>query len=530
MRPPRLPKYAVLATLAVPALVGGFLAQERPAADGPGLFGQVMTLVSERFVDSLGAGAVYERAARGLVERLDDPYSELFSPEQLERFTTESFGRYAGVGMLIEDQQGQITVVRVYPNTPAEAAGIQTADRIVAVEGLSTRGWSTQRVSSHLKGSPSSAVRVTVARDGVARPIEHRLKRATIHVPAVPYAIMLDGDVGYIPLLTFSETAAAEIRTALDRLARERARGIVLDLRGNGGGILEEALAVSNLFLEKKQVILTRRERRSAPETYVADGRQRAPDVPIVLLVDGYSASASEIVAGALQDHDRALVVGTTSYGKGLVQGLFPLEGGYALKLTTGRWFTPSGRSIHKDRPRDTSARERNEELPDSLESEAVKQTRPQFRSDAGRIVYGGGGITPDVIVPADTISTAEQRLARSVAPHTGVVRAQLFEMARQLRGTVDRAFAVLPEWREEFYQRLARSGVTIDRGEFDRGAPLVDRWISTQVARLAFGDSAAMRRSVAEDSQLLRATELLRSGDSLRNLLAGRPAGAPGS
>lgn len=507
-------------SLLFPLLIGGFVVQERATRDGARLFDQVLSLVGDRFVDTVDAAALYEKAARGLVQQLGDPYSELLTPKQLQRFSTSSTGRYSGIGMQIENQEGSITVVRVFPNTPAEKAGVVEGDRIVGVDTASTRGWSTQQVSDALLGVAGTKVTVRFARPGVAEVIEHRVQRAEIHIPAVPYAFMLDDQIAYIPLQTFNETATQELQEAIRRLTNDGAHGIILDLRNNPGGILDQGLAVADLFLKDGQEIAEVRARQSQSQSFTARGRVHVASKPLVVMVDNGSASASEIVAGALQDHDRALVVGTTSYGKGLVQTVFPLDGGYALKMTTAKWFTPSGRTIQKDpKPAESPLTGPVDETPDSLEKESVKKDRPAFKSDAGRIIYGGGGITPDVIVPEDTLSTAEQEFARALAPKSAIVRSVLYNYALDLKPKVSRGFTPQPAWREEFYRKLDSSKVTVDRKQFDAAAPLVDRWISTQVARFAFGDSAEFRRSIPRDPQLLRAIELLKKGRTQQDL-----------
>ena len=522
---PNLRRIALVAAVTLPVLAGGWVLQDRSTRDSARLFDQVLSLVSERFVDTLQSAALYERAARGLVEALDDPYSELFTPKQSERFTTSSTGRYGGIGMQIEQQQGNIVVVRVFPNTPAEQAGIVEGDRIIGVGDSSTRGWSTSAVSEALTGPPGTKVNARFARPGVADPIIHRFTRALIHVPAVPYALLLDGNVGYVPLQTFNETASEELTQAVEGLRKKGARSIVLDLRDNPGGILDQALSVSDLFLREGQEIAAVRARQGKEQRFVAQQRMRITDLPMVVLVNGYSASASEIVSGALQDHDRALVVGTTTFGKGLVQSVFPLEGGYSLKLTTAKWFTPSGRSIQKDRKPSEGGVQAGgpgvteEEIPDSLESEAVKKDRPVYRSDAGRIIYGGGGITPDVIVSEDTIPTVQQELARALAPKAGIVRANLYDLGIQLRDSMPRQLVSKAQWRQTLYERLVEDSVEIDRQKWTEAAPLVDRWISHQAVRQAYGDSTLRRLSVPEDPQLRKALELLRRGTTQSEL-----------
>lgn len=262
------------------------------------------------------------------------------------------------------------------------------------------------------------------------------------------------------------------------------------------------------------------RGRGIEPQTFLAREAPLTPDLPLVILQNGGSASGSEIVAGALQDHDRALIVGTTSFGKGLVQTIYPLNGGYALKMTTAKWFTPSGRSIQKERKLLPSG-EFVEVAPDSLETEETRRSKPQFRSDAGRIVYGGGAITPDVIVRPDTLTSAEQRLINALAPKGQIFRTTLYDYARELKSGVTPDFGVQPAWRQELYRRLDAAGVKIDRELYDRGGTEIDRILRDRVAVVAFGDSVARRRSVAEDTQLARALELLRKGQTQQDLFA---------
>jgi carboxyl-terminal processing protease len=518
-------RIALAAAVVIPVAAGGWVLQDRATRDNAQLFNQVLTLVADRFVDTVDTSVLYEKAATGLVEELHDPYSQLFSPEETERFNSTSTGRYGGVGMQIEEQQDNIVVVRVFPNTPAERAGVVEGDRIVGVDTASTSGWSTQQVSDALLGEPGTRVSARFLRPGVPQEIVHKFTRALIHIPAVPYAIMLEPKIAYIPLQTFNETAADELVEALERLKGEGASGAILDLRDNPGGILDQALSISDLFLREGQEIATIRARNGKAQRFVAQARFRIPDFPLIVMVNGYSASASEIVTGALQDHDRALVVGTTSYGKGLVQSLYPLEGGYSLKLTTAKWYTPSGRSIQKDRshaaggtsaPGITSDQESG---PDSLESEAVKKDRPEYHSDAGRVVYGGGGITPDVIIPEDTIPTAQQNLARELAPKAAIVRADLYDLALDLKDDMPREVTSKPEWRERLYKQLTKDSVTVDRELWDSGSALVDRWISHQALRQAYGDSTLKRLTIDEDPQLQRALALLRKGDSQSDL-----------
>src|SRR6185437_14540678 len=245
--------------------------------------------------------------------------------------------------------------------------------------------------------------------------------------------------IGYIPLQTFNENTAEEVDAAVASLQRQGAKGLVLDMRDNGGGIVEQALETSSLFLHEGQEIVSVRSRNQPTEVERATGKHLALDIPLVVLVNGGSASATEIVAGALQDHDRALVIGTNTFGKGLVQSLYQLDGGYHLKMTTGKWYTPSGRSIH--RPRKLLP---NGDFvvvpPDSSSTDSV--ARPAYRSDAGRVVYGGGGIHPDVVVADDTLSTTERGFLRAIAPQGQAINTVLQDYALELQHQVARDFA----------------------------------------------------------------------------------------
>ena len=516
----RFRRHLIAAALVLPLIAGAFVQQNTSSLESARLLEQVMQLVSNRFVDTLNDAQLYEKAARGLVHELNDPYTTLLSPRELSNFNATTGGRYGGIGMEIAELQGFVTVQRVFPHTPAEQAGVQEGDRIVMIDTVQVRGWTTTQVSEALKGTPGTQVSVRFQRPGVAEPISVRFTRAIVHIPAVPYAIMLENRYGYIPLLQFNETATRELSEAVQRLMSQGARGIILDLRGNPGGILDEALTVSNLFLREGQEISSMRGRGTEPQTFIAREQPITADLPLVILQNGGSASASEIVAGALQDHDRALIVGTTSFGKGLVQTVYPLNGGYALKMTTAKWFTPSGRSIQKERKLMPNG-EFVEVMPDSLETEETRRNKPQFRSDAGRIVYGGGAITPDVIVRPDTLTSAEQRLVNALAPQGQIFRTTLYDYARELKSQVRPDFAFQPAWRQELFRRLVAAGVKVEADVYNEGAAEIDRILRDRVAVVAFGDSTARRRSVPEDRQLMRAIELLGRGRTQQDLLA---------
>ena len=511
------------ALLALPVAAGAFIRQSQQAADGARLFSQVLQRIEDNAVDSLTRSAIYEKAARGLVKNLQDPYADLYSPEELASFQRNTLRNdYAGLGMQIEQQDDQIVVRQVFPNTPAAGGGLMPGDHIIMIDTSSTIGWRTQQVSERLIGKPGTQVDVTVRRVGVPQPIKGRFTRAVIRVPAVPYTLVLDGGVGYIPLQAFNNSASEDIAKALVSLRSRGVRSYVIDLRGNGGGALDQALDISNLFLRPGQEISSVRHRGRQPEVYHANRPAPVIDsMPVVVLVDGASASASEIVAGSLQDHDRALVVGTTSFGKGLVQTLFPLDGGWAVKLTTGKWYTPSGRSIQSEHERLDDDRF-VEYSGDSLAKGADSATRrPVFKSDAGRTIYGGGGITPDLIVTPDSADAAERELGRAVAPTIQAWITTLNAYSVEKKPELKTDFTVTQAMRDEFFNRLMRAKVGITRAQFDAAQAAVDRMLEREMTRWAFGDSTWLRRSIRYDQQLAAALGLLKQGPTQRQLLA---------
>jgi len=511
---------------------GGFLLQGGSNRPTQRLFEQVATIVSNRYVDSVGQNAIFEKAAKGLVKELNDPYSELLTPRGNEEFNRAVGGRYGGVGMLLEEQKfgtgTRIVVSRVFPHTPAEEGGVMEGDIIIKVDSLLV-GSDTKidTVSNTLRGTPGSVVHVNYARPGVPDAIKLSFKRAIIHVPAVQYSAQFGDHIGYIPLQTFNENTAEEVTAAAEQLAKQGAKGLVLDLRDNGGGIVEQSLAVASLFLKEGQPIASVRGRNTPEEIARASSEHLGTQLPLIVLTDGGTASASEIVAGALQDHDRALVLGTTSFGKGLVQSVFPLEGGYALKITTGKWYTPNGRSIHRERKLLADGR-LVEVKPDSIETEAQKKNKPAFKSDAGRTVYGGGGITPDIIVSDDTLSTMEQEFYKSVASKAQAFITTLNQYAFELKGS-PKNYTITNEMRTELRRRLTAAGVTIDPKVEPVAPKVLDRELDRRVARLVLGDAGAKERFISEDHQLARALSLLSAARSQASLLATAQATPPG-
>ena len=482
---------------------------------GARLFDQVSTLVREGYVDSLSQSQVYRKSVDGLLLELHDPHSVFLDSLRLRSLTESTTGRYAGIGIQMDLRDGWITVVAPLPASPAEHAGIETGDRVVEIEGKGTSGWTSDEASKALRGDPGTSVKLVIERPGVVDRIPMRVERQQIHVSSARYAQLLGGGVGYVDFAIFSESSADELRASIDSLRQKGMTSLVLDLRGNPGGLLDQGVEVAELFLDPGQrVVSTRGRAGNATHEYTDDVPQPWPEMPVVALVDHGSASASEIVAGALQDQDRAAIVGVTSYGKGSAQSLFPLPPTGALKLTTAKWFTPLGRSI--DRPQ-------QDDDADDAPDEPKETPRQRLRTPLGRVVFGGGGITPDVVVEDTARPPAERAFELALGKDITKFRDALAAYALELkaRGAVTTPdFTVTPAMRAELYARLAKRGVQIDRGTYDRAESLVARVLGAQIARYTFGPHAEIARGLRTDRSVAIALGLLNGVHSPRELL----------
>ena len=488
----------------------GLGATGRPAArdvDGARLFSQVLERVEQQYVDSTAVQDIYRRAVDGLMLELGDPHSVYLTQDRLTRLNETTTGQYAGVGIEIDVREGWITVVRPLPDSPAEAAGIRTGDRVVEIEGKPTFRWTLEEARKALRGEPATSVALSVERFGTNGKIPFTLTRRRIHIKAVQHSLMLRGDVGYVDLLAFSDSAAPELRRQIDSLRGAGMKKVIFDLRGDPGGLLDQGVAVSELFLDAGQGIVSMRGRAAELSREYNDRQpQPWPDLIVAVLVDSLSASASEIVAGALQDHDRAVVIGTTTYGKGSAQSVFDVEGG-GLKLTIAKWFTPSGRSINRQRQTDISA--------DSVKK--LEEKAPKFRTDGGRELNGNGGIRPDLVVYDSASAAGLLALSRAVGSKAAEFRDVLtnYAMAVRSTGAVKSAdFVFTPQMRAEVIRRLADRKVMIDSTTARVAGPVIDRLASAQVARYVFGTAAEFRRQLDSDPVVKRAYEVLsRSG-----------------
>jgi carboxyl-terminal processing protease len=402
------------------------------------VFEATLRAIRDFALTSHADSVLWEKAIDGLIQGLDDPYATVLTPDEVRAFQEESTGNYAGIGVQITELNEAVTITAVFRNTPADRAGLQVGDRIVGVNEDRANGWTVEDASNRIRGEPGSTVRVLVSRDGISTPIPHDIRREQVHIPAVTSERIFD-DLGYILLDRVARNSAAEVDSVLREM--DGSRGLILDLRRNPGGYLDESLTLADLFLDRGSVLVTTRSRNPGNNAAVSEesayARRAAqlPGVPLIVLVDRFSASASEIVAGALQDHDRALVIGERTFGKGSVQSVLPLPAGRLIRLTSGEWYTPQGRSLN--RPRDREGR--------VIESDEI----PEFTSRAGRKLLGGGGVFPDVEVANDTLSTREQELisasVEAEIPLTLRIQEAAFDASQAVRQSGD-LDAELPE------------------------------------------------------------------------------------
>lgn len=486
------------------------------AADGRRLLDLVMQRVERSWVDSISTDDLYRRAALGLVQELGDPNSAYLTPERLQRLRESTSGTYSGVGMSLDLRDGWLVVTHVRVGTPADRAGIAIGDRLIELDGRSMRSWTPAEARNAIRGAKGTRLAVSIARGTPPTRIPLELEREEIHVSAVTRAAILGRDVGYFLVSTFSDSTARDVARTMDSLTAAGARRFILDLRGNPGGLLTQGVEVADLFLKQGAPIAQTRGRHAANNvTYSDESPERWGGRPLVVLVNGNTASAAEVVAGALQDNDRALVVGRPTYGKGSAQVVLQLEDGGALKLTAARWYTPLGRSIERAHG-DTG-------------SEPGRDV-PTFRTPRGRTMIGGGGIQPDIVAGDSTLSPAERLWVRAIGTRVTQFRRALTAAADRVvraRSIRDPYFAVDQAMRDMLLATMRERGVDVPRSVFADVRETVDRLLGQEVARVAFGIPGAQQRAVRTDPVVARAIGLLEGVETAEALLD-RAAKAP--
>lgn len=486
-------------------------------------FTSVLSIVQQNYATPVDADrALYEGAVPGML-RVLDPHSTFFDPRQYALIREGQRGKYYGVGMTIGVRENHTVVLAPMVGSPASKAGIRPGDLISLIDGKSAEGLSTSEVADLLKGPKGTTVQVAMIREGETAPLNFALTRDEIPRHAVDVAFMLRPGVGYIRLTGFeSEDADSDMASALKELDVAKLDGLVLDLRGNPGGLLDKAVAIADMFLDKNQLIVSHHGRASQERRYYAVHGNRGVQVPLVVLVNGGSASASEILSGAIQDHDRGMVVGEQTFGKGLVQSVTPLSENTGLALTTARYYTPSGRLIQRDY-KDVS-------LYDYLYNHKNPQPTEVKLTDSGRQVYGGDGITPDIIAAEPKANEFQESLLRRDVffPFEGSVG----NFTTYFLGTkpqVTRNFEVNDAVIEAFRRYLDKENIHYTDADITANADWIKQQIKKEVFISLFGLPTGDGVALESDPQVLRAIECLPQAralyDNARRVLAQRVA-----
>ena len=384
-------------------------------------FNDVLTFTEKYYVEEVDTQKLVESAINGMLNELD-PHSVYIPPEQFTQVEESFRGDFEGIGIEFQIVNDTLTVVSAISGGPSEALGILPGDRIIKIDDALVIGITNDEVRNKLRGKAGTEVKVSISRVGVSKPIDYTIVRDKIPLYSVDTHFMMDDNTGYVSVSRFSETTYEELFEALNDLNKKGMSQLVVDLRGNPGGYLNQAVKISDLFISgKKKIVYTEGRRKEFDEVYYASESSKFEDIPLIILINRGSASASEIVSGAVQDWDRGLIVGETSFGKGLVQRQFELPDNSALRLTISQYFTPSGRLIQRDyknkknkadyyAERDSTVDEEGDNINHTAEQDSVK---PEYKTGKGRIVYGGGGITPDYIVKSGLVTTYTQNLLR---------------------------------------------------------------------------------------------------------------------
>jgi len=501
---------------------------ESVEAREPTLYSQVETLselsrlVKRHYFEETDPIELYDGAISGYLSHLD-PHSTYVSPAEVQETQERLQGAFEGIGIFFDVVDGFLTVLSPIEGSPASHVGLLPGDRIVKIDGRSAVDIKVPEVTSRLKGRKGSLVRVSVQREGLADILEFRIIRDKINVPSVPTACLVGAGIGYVRISRFSERTGKELERALEQLRREGIRKLLLDLRSNGGGYLEQGVAVANQFLERDRLLVYTEGRHpnSREEHYAERDPLVPPSLPLLVLVNSFSASASEIVAGAIQDYDRGLVVGHTTFGKGLVQKQYPLQNGGAVLLTVARYFTPSGRPIQRpfsdDRLSYVEAGHDDFDPnanPDPALSRPIYYTRILHRK-----VFGSGGITPDVMLATGELTEEESRLAE-IRP------SPFLEFAVQHATRITSRFPSFQSFAESYTpgraEMAALAGLLRERGEeisdevFASAGDYIRREIRRQVAQIRWGNRAEGQIRARYDAQVGEALALFGEAEAL--------------
>ncbi|MFI5372693.1 MAG: S41 family peptidase [Candidatus Eisenbacteria bacterium] len=506
------------AGMALSLLLGFGLARGLMATDdlrsNLDLFTQVLSLVQNNYVDAPDNQKLIKGAIDGMLKSLD-PHTVFLPPQRADRLDEEFHGEYSGIGIQFELRDNKIVVISPLEGTPAYRLGIHAGDRIVAVDGTPlAKGLVTDDVFKLLRGPTGSVVQVTIEREGQSDPLLYKIERAKIPIESVPYAYMIRPGVGYVRIVRFAQTTGQELENSLAKLHEQGMKDLVIDLRSNGGGLLAEAVDVlDQLVPPGKLLVYTRGRIPNANADYRSDERPRVSgDVPVVVLIDHGSASASEIVSGAIQDLDRGLVVGTNSFGKGLVQNQFRLSDGSKLLLTVAHYYTPSGRLIQRDYSKFADQKDYVEDAyKDDVPSDSVLATRPKFKTAGGRDVYGGGGIYPDVLLKdPPNLTRPEIDMINKRVFFTFATHWISKEPGRKwTAASLEKSFTLTDGQWTDLHGVMDKEKVALTDSVWTAERPFMLRQVRAELASATLGTQERYKILVEDDTQLQSALEL---------------------
>jgi carboxyl-terminal processing protease len=478
------------------------------------LFTQVLSLVQNNYVEAPDNQKLIKGAIDGMLKSLD-PHTVFLPPQRADRLDEEFHGEYSGIGIQFELRDNKIVVISPLEGTPAFRLGIRAGDRIVAVDGAPlAKGMVTDDVFKLLRGPTGSVVQVTIEREGQNDPLLFKIERAKIPIESVPYAYMIRPGVGYVRIVRFAQTTGQELENSLAKLHEQGMKDLVIDLRSNGGGLLAEAVDVlDQLVPPGKLLVYTRGRIPNANADYRSDERPRVSSaVPVVVLIDHGSASASEIVSGAIQDLDRGLVAGTNSFGKGLVQNQFRLSDGSKLLLTVAHYYTPSGRLIQRDYSKFSDQKDYVEDAyKDDVPSDSVMATRPKFKTAGGRDVYGGGGIYPDVLIKdSPNLTRPEIDMINKRVFFTFATHWISKEPGRKWTASaLEKSFTLTEGQWGELRGVMDKEKVALTDSIWTAEHPFMLRQVRAELASATLGTQERYKILVEDDTQLQSALEL---------------------
>jgi len=480
----------------------------------------LLSAVTANSADDIGSDKFVYSSIDGMLRTLD-PHTSFLEPKEYSDMQDRQKGTFYGLGILVTKRNDQVTVITPLEGTPAARLGIRAGDVISEVEGTPTGELPLDEVVKKLKGPKGTTVHIKILRVGIKEAIPLTIVRASIPTNSISNVLMLRPGVGYIRIKDFTSTTVRELDEAVDKLKEQGMQRLVLDLRQNPGGLLDAAVGVADHFLEKGQMIVyTKGRTADSAQDYVAPGKHERVSGPLVVLVNRGSASASEIVAGAIQDHDRGLVVGETSWGKGLVQSVYTLQYGAGLALTTSKYYTPSGRNIQRDYSSFYDYYVADDSEEGAANSEVPLSQRQQFKTDTGRVVYGGGGITPDVMIKPPQLSRTTQILE---------VRSAIFNYAVDYAAKhpdLTKDVQVTPQMIDEFAraaadQEIATVADVYAALEKPADKKYIERALKAEIVAAKYGLDASYPYRLQGDTQVEKALDVFPEAQKLAALAA---------